>query len=287
MILSSLLVAVLPVQEPASVPPPPTPAEKALASFQAKLEKAPALHFEAQAKMTMEMGDQKMPLGSFDFKFHFARPLNGSMDLHGVMEFMGQREEMTVQYLGDGESLWEVDPDAQTICNFGSDPSFLADPAMGFDPIALWTGRGLELDQVHLRTDEKKYPGLQGLELSGLGMTRTMWLDSQHAVKAFTMVPLEKGAGIPEIEMQVTSFELPEKIKLEDYEVPLPEGYELIELEELGYGDGGGIGDDYEENLLAVGDSAPEVTFIGMDDVQTSLASYKGKTVLLNFWFYH
>ena len=36
-----------------------------------------------------------------------------------------------------------------------------------------------------------------------------------------------------------------------------------------------------------VGDTAPDVTFIGMDDQSFDLASLRGRTVLLNFWFYH
>jgi len=35
------------------------------------------------------------------------------------------------------------------------------------------------------------------------------------------------------------------------------------------------------------GSRAPNVTFIGMDDVRFDLASLRGRTVLLNFWFYN
>lgn len=35
------------------------------------------------------------------------------------------------------------------------------------------------------------------------------------------------------------------------------------------------------------GDRAPNVTFLGMDDARFDLASLRGRTVLLNFWFYH
>jgi cytochrome oxidase Cu insertion factor (SCO1/SenC/PrrC family) len=36
-----------------------------------------------------------------------------------------------------------------------------------------------------------------------------------------------------------------------------------------------------------VGDAAPNVTFTGMDGGRFDLASLRGRTVLLNFWFYH
>jgi cytochrome oxidase Cu insertion factor (SCO1/SenC/PrrC family) len=36
-----------------------------------------------------------------------------------------------------------------------------------------------------------------------------------------------------------------------------------------------------------VGTAAPNVTLVGMDDTRFDLASLRGRTVLLNFWFYH
>jgi cytochrome oxidase Cu insertion factor (SCO1/SenC/PrrC family) len=35
------------------------------------------------------------------------------------------------------------------------------------------------------------------------------------------------------------------------------------------------------------GDRAPNVTFLGMDGTRFDLASLRGRTVLLNFWFDH
>ncbi|MHC5210878.1 MAG: peroxiredoxin family protein [Planctomycetota bacterium] len=35
------------------------------------------------------------------------------------------------------------------------------------------------------------------------------------------------------------------------------------------------------------GDVAPNVTFVGMDGERFDLTSLRGRTVLLNFWFYH
>ena len=59
-----------------------------------------------------------------------------------------------------------------------------------------------------------------------------------------------------------------------------PEGFEVIETSEQ-------EAPDFEAGLLSVGATAPEVSFTAMDDAQVALASLKGKTVLLNFWFYH
>ncbi|HZM00927.1 MAG TPA: hypothetical protein VFD43_11820 [Planctomycetota bacterium] len=45
--------------------------------------------------------------------------------------------------------------------------------------------------------------------------------------------------------------------------------------------------DDYEASLLAVGATIPDVSVTGMDDQALALSSLRGKTLLLNFWFYH
>jgi cytochrome oxidase Cu insertion factor (SCO1/SenC/PrrC family) len=43
----------------------------------------------------------------------------------------------------------------------------------------------------------------------------------------------------------------------------------------------------HESGLLSKGSTAPDVTVIGMDDQPLALSSLRGRTVLLNFWFYH
>ncbi len=40
-------------------------------------------------------------------------------------------------------------------------------------------------------------------------------------------------------------------------------------------------------SLLDVGDRAPDVTLQRLDGADFSLSAQRGKTVLLNFWFYH
>jgi cytochrome oxidase Cu insertion factor (SCO1/SenC/PrrC family) len=45
--------------------------------------------------------------------------------------------------------------------------------------------------------------------------------------------------------------------------------------------------DDLEATLLPAGAAVPDVTVTGMDDQPLALASLRGQTVLVNFWFYH
>jgi cytochrome oxidase Cu insertion factor (SCO1/SenC/PrrC family) len=44
---------------------------------------------------------------------------------------------------------------------------------------------------------------------------------------------------------------------------------------------------EYNKSLLAVGSAAPDVVLTDMDDREVKLSSLRGKTLLLNFWFYH
>ena len=54
----------------------------------------------------------------------------------------------------------------------------------------------------------------------------------------------------------------------------------LALVAELSCGGSGG-------SLLAVGDEAPDVALQRLDGSTFSLSSLRGRTVLLNFWFYH
>jgi cytochrome oxidase Cu insertion factor (SCO1/SenC/PrrC family) len=49
----------------------------------------------------------------------------------------------------------------------------------------------------------------------------------------------------------------------------------------------GGGSSDLEADLVPTGSPAPDVTVIGMDDAAITLSSLRGKTLLVNFWFYH
>ena len=44
---------------------------------------------------------------------------------------------------------------------------------------------------------------------------------------------------------------------------------------------------EFERTLLPVGAAAPDVTVTGMDGQPLALSSLRGKTLLVNFWFYH
>jgi len=44
---------------------------------------------------------------------------------------------------------------------------------------------------------------------------------------------------------------------------------------------------DYEAKLVPVGAPIPDVAVLGLDGQPLPLSSLRGKTLLVNFWFYH
>lgn len=80
------------------------------------------------------------------------------------------------------------------------------------------------------------------------------------------------------LDVEFSGYKLDAPIPPERFAVEIPEEYMLDFESSFG---------SYEESLLPVGQAAPDVEFLGMDDKRYSLASLRGKTVLLNFWFYH
>ena len=280
MITASFLLAALLLQEPV---PEPSAAEKYLASMQATLAKAPALHLSATAAMSVSMGEEVMPMGTINFDIHFARPLNGWATMEGAILIMGMKEEISNSFLLDGEAIWVADHQQQTLIDVGSDFGEFAQGLPGLDFAAWWMGVEVGDSELELLEDAEGHPGLTGLKISGDDSESITWFDPKGIPVSGTVVPDDGAMGMPSFELSFANVEMPAKIKLEDYAVELPEDYAIVDMDEMLAPDP----DDWNKNLRAVGDQAPEVSFIGMDDVESKLSAYRGKTVLLNFWFYH
>ncbi len=286
MITAALLIAAPLLQEPV---PELSPAQKYFAVIEAKLDKAPALHLTATADMSMAMGEELMPMGTLNFDIHFARPLNGWGEVSGEINFMGMQEERSQGLLLDGKKIWAADHKQQSLMEIGSDLAELGQDMPGLDFAAWWMGQKPSADSLSLISDEKEHPGLTGLQIDDFEMTTVTWFNEKGIPQSSEVTPNE-GGMTPSFSVTYNSVELPAKIKLEEYKVEMPEDYTVITIEEMmaetGYTDGMDE-DSLEDSLLSVGADAPDVTFIGMDDVEVKLSAYRGKTVLLNFWFYH
>lgn len=69
------------------------------------------------------------------------------------------------------------------------------------------------------------------------------------------------------------------RARVEDFAQPLPAGYEVLGDPRNEF--------DHVRTLLEVGEYAPEITLIGLDGRERSLSEFRGRRLLLAFWFYH
>jgi len=284
-----LLATLLLLQQPAEASVP-TAAEEFRASFLGAYAEAPALHFDARVTATMGSGeDGEEAAAIFDGKISIKMTKTGA----GTISVTGKTydepgeeesaEAMDVALLGDGETFWSVDHGDQTTEAIeGMSLHGLAE-GNPFAPLTVWV--------------EGEVPGGKATFSKNLFGGATLTFDEEDGVTATyrfqgrtltsaTLAPDETMAGfIPTIEISNIKVEFPENADLENYAASPPEGYELVsvgpEFEEED--EEGGM----EAGLIELGSPAPAVDMIDLDSGAFALESLRGKTVLLNFWFYH
>jgi len=204
-----------------------------------------------------------------------ARPAVGQVDIDArVLLSDGSGGPIpAVSLIGTGDGVYAAEHEMKTVARAGDDWS-----AAGLDfvePLGAWAGSPAPKpeDARFLDATEGR-EGWTGISYTWQDAQRELWLDAEgvwresHAVRA----------GDTEYHVVITSLERHEKVDARTWRGTLPEGY--AEAVEQGLG-------DLEANLLEVGVAAPEVDFLDLDGTPVPLASLRGKTVLLNFWFYH
>jgi hypothetical protein len=263
--LALLLFAPL-LQEPAPAAPP----EPARAAWQAVLktyEDAAAIRLRLRIALEDPAAEETEAMTlQLALAAELMRPGAGRILLEGSAVAAGEEPEPIRElYLGDGTAVYEVDDEAREARVQGQAWSD-CEPSVGDEQVAFLPAREDHPDWTGL--------ALTGLDLFGEEGTSTAWLDATGSLQSFT-IPV---GGSAVLVATVESLELLAKADPKDFIRALPEGYEVIAAAEL---------PDLAEGLLPVGAAAPDVRMIGMDDVEFSLASLAGKTVLLNFWFFH
>lgn len=280
-------------QSPPAATPAPSPAEARWLALQERLTAAAAFSIEAELTLRQPSieGDEEQEVMRLQFTARVARPGAGSAHISGSFpseEESGAREEFALQYLGTREGVYFADPqqelaiweaEAWSSSQFGVFLPFLGPSwcAESFDPhsftmlpadadLAGWTGVRIE--------------GEDAFEMPG---TLDLWYDVEGGLRR-VLVHQPENANM---EIQISAFETVLEADPEAYFAVLPEDWEVMSMDELmAEEESGGVG-AFEDSLLAIGAQAPDVTLIGMDDVEFTLASLQGKTVLLNFWFFH
>ncbi len=200
---------------------------------------------------------------------------------HDEEEEHGEGSEADVvhnEFIGTGEQVYYLDPASRTANPMGGEWSFLQPET---PLITAYLLREQESYESVREVAEDGRPGQQGLHATYAdGRSETIWMGEDGKVIEIDHAMEDGGVRI-EIRVAVSGWKVLAEADKASYAVELPEGYEIAEFEESGGAP------DYEAALLALGEQAPDVTLMGMDDAEFQLSSLKGKTVLLNFWFYH
>ncbi len=292
MLAMLLAVAALLQDPPAPPAPPPDPARAMWEGFQQRLGAAQALQLEAS--ITVEpapdpvSGERAGPVIRLALTARMAQPGAGTVQLTGTLasEDGDEPEQIALSFLGTRDGVYFADPqeafamweaESWSGSQFGS---FL--PYLG----ATWSAASLEPDEFELLAAVAEHPDWRGLRVRGqdsyeIPVTLDLWFDAAGALQRSSS-PAGDGTTI---EIAFSAFQSQLKADAETFFATIPQDWEVVSQEDQEEDEAGGGG--LEDSLLPLGADAPDVTFIGLDDVTFSLASLRGKTVMLNFWFFH
>lgn len=286
-LLLGLLVG---VQEPVLPTfPDVDPAVEALAAISAKIHDGEALHFSLETDFSIELreGEGLEALSRSSVEARLLKPMLGWVRIQGEGNSPGDGDKIDVTFVGDGKNFWLLDHARKQRIKTGRGFKNLEMFLPHFLPLRFWL-EGPSSDEktpwpsgaVEFAPPNKAFEGLFGLELAEDKGWKTLWLDDEGALKAFTWrTDPEKGRPI-RVAMTGLDLSHPDEISPEDYEVEIPEGYQLIDLEAR-------KSDSMTASLLTVGSMVPSVGFTDISGRTLTMEDFQGKTVFLNFWFYH
>ena len=92
------------------------------------------------------------------------------------------------------------------------------------------------------------------------------------------------GAMPPGPVVTITALKLNPKLEEAQFAMVKPEGYATVEPKQPKFAQPGMEGGPAEQLKVKAGDAAPDFKLMGLDGKEVSLASLKGKVVLLDFW---
>lgn len=273
-----LLLAPLLSQDPATAAP--EPARAAWNALLKSYDEAAALRLRANIVLEDPAAEdtEAMTL-RLKVEAELMRPCAGRILLDGTEVAAGEEPEaIRVEYLGTGAGVFQLDGEERVAVRDGDAWSecsamfFLSFLGKG------WAGELVGAETVSFLPAREDHPDWVGIALTGPDLfgedgTSIAWLDAAGALRSFTL-PI---GGTAQLVATIDALELLAKADPKQMIRPIPEDYEVLAPEEI----------DLEESMLEVGAQAPAAQLIGMDDTAFALSSLQGKTVLLNFWFFH
>jgi hypothetical protein len=291
-----LLVAPL-LQEQASPPAPAAinPSQQAWEAFQKRLAEAQGLNLSA----SMSLSDPSIPpeeMVPVKMSLHLvlARPAAGQASWTSTFGEGEEADVVRLEWIGTGAKVYGVDHDEKWALAEGAD--WKSSELGYFLPFLgpTWSQVSMNAQEWRPLPAPVDYPEWKGLAIRGLPVEEDPELAESELVELQVWLgpdgllrrAVSSLGGTAVIVFNVSAMSLTQEPDLEKLSLSLPEGYEVLE-EEILVDEPIGEEDSLADSLLPVGAQAPEVTMLGMDDREVSLSSLRGKTVLLNFWFFH
>ncbi len=295
MLLTTLLALPVLLQQE----PPPDPAVVAYTKVIQQYQKAQALHLSGTMEIFIPPMDEEeaepngeapalLSMGTIDLSARLARPALGNFKMKGELNFKGQSMPIHMEMIGSKDGLFSLDHDEETYLELDGigDPEGPALAMSEVDPLGAWFGNSLEQKAKPVLLDASKAPkGDLGFRFADKERKREFWIDAKGRLLRATVVLMDGKEVMQRMEFRFTECETLAKVDAATYARAIPEGYALRE-ENYDFGEAEDM-PDFEGSLLAVGAAAPAVKMTDMSGEEVSMASLKGKTVLLNFWFYH
>ncbi|MCH2100612.1 MAG: hypothetical protein MK209_01620 [Planctomycetes bacterium] len=219
-----------------------------------------------------------MKIGTLTSTVKWAKPHYGSLGVKGTIDFMGFEQKIDVESMGLKDGVYILDHDAKIID--GPHPvEDVSDPAIDLEPFRSFMMGKTEVPEGLTQLDTKE--GMSGWSWTTIEGQVECWM--KGGIPVSMKIEMKDGDTVMQrMQFSFAKVDLLKEVEAETYLGKLPEGYESF-TEEMVESEAGDIND----GLLSIGSEAPNVTFTDMNDQEVNLESLEGKTVLMNFWFYH
>lgn len=267
--------------------------------LQQRLAAAQALQLDARMELSdSSIAPEEMQAVKMQIQLKLARPGHGTASWTTVFGEGEEAETVVIDWIGTGDKVYAVDHEDKVAFVEGAE---WKDSEFGYFLPFLgpsWCSGSLEVREVSPLPPPAEHPDWRGLKVLGAAppqeddvddslegvpeevIEMQVWLAPDGAIRrAVTSL-----GDTAKMSFEIDLITLSEKADLEKFRMTMPEGYEILdEAEESPAEEEFSL----DGSLLPVGAQAPEALLIGLDDVEFTLSSLQGKTVLLNFWFFH
>ena len=200
----------------------------------------------------------------WDGRYRFARPLHGRATL--------DRDGHRTEAVADGAGLYLLRSDLQAYVRMPANLVYL--PLVDrIAPLLAWTtGKAPEPLSLELVRPRPEHALLDVLRADFGDHVQELWIDSKRRlVAARSVQPLDTGGEL-EYVFTFDSVTLAKEVDPQEWGVSPPDDWDVLEDSAMG--------------LLPVGLEVPDVVLTDLDGEEFVLSDLRGKTVVLDFWFY-